>query len=58
MVIRRIEGNSSIFDCFSVSSDNHSGSSSNSSVRNGMCSVGVMYSYYISCDSDYIGSSG
>ena len=28
MVIRRIEGNSSIFDCVSVSSDNNSGSNS------------------------------
>ena len=28
MVIRRIEGNISIFDCVSVSSDNNSGSNS------------------------------
>ena len=47
MVIRRIEGKSSIFDCVSVSSYYNSGSS----VRNGTCSVGG--------NSDYIvGSSG
>ena len=28
MVIQRIEGNSSIFDCVSVSNDNNSGSNS------------------------------
>ncbi len=55
MVIRRIVGKSSIFDCVSVSSYYNSGSNSTLVfVMVRVCSVGVMYSY-ISCNnSDYI----